>query len=73
MSSEEVVGLYSPASEYSLFSLTLDRSTSTRTPFSSTKKKKQFCRRFRNGQRVAVRPEDDGFYYPGKLWFRYCT
>lgn len=64
MSGEEVMGLYSPISDHSFFSLTPTLTRAMTTPI-STNKKRSFYKRFRNGQQVAVRPEDDGFFYPG--------
>jgi hypothetical protein len=71
----EVLGLYSPASNFSLLSVMKDKPPSTfprgragpKIAWSSKTSGKLAipCRKIRRGQRVVVRSEDDGFYYPG--------
>lgn len=69
-----MVGLYSPVSDYSLVSLMKDRfSPQPHRPYtlplssSRTAPKRQVpFRKLRKGQRVVVREELDGLYYPGQ-------
>lgn len=62
----EVLGLYSPVSNYSLLSLMKDQLPSTFPSRSRTAEKRRVpCRKLRRGQKVVVRSEDDGLYYPG--------
>lgn len=65
-----MLGLYSPVSNYSLLSLLKKEPFTapgqTSTPRSGAGKKQVPCRKIRRGQRVVVRSDEDGFYYPGK-------
>lgn len=60
-----MLGLYSPVSNYSLLSLMKDEVPSTSRPSRAAGKQRVPCRNLRRGQKVVVRSEDDGLYYPG--------